>query len=95
LRNPATLPSARVLDAMARDHDQSFRRFAQAQSHHIRETLLGQPLPAQAQARFEREAQESVAAQRAIEAADTMPFEIYRQAYLSPARLNPARSSWS
>ena len=32
-------------------------------------------------------AAQSVADQRAIEAADTMPFEIYRQEYTSPVRL--------
>jgi glutamate--cysteine ligase len=32
-----------------------------------------------------------VADQRAIEAADTMPFEIYRQEYTSPTRLGRPR----
>jgi glutamate--cysteine ligase len=31
----------------------------------------------------------SMADQQAIEAADSMPFEIYRQEYVSPARLMP------
>ena len=31
----------------------------------------------------------SLAAQQAIEAADSMPFEVYRQEYVSPARLMP------
>ena len=31
--------------------------------------------------------QDSIDAQKAIEAADTMPFEIYREQYVSPARL--------
>jgi glutamate--cysteine ligase len=32
---------------------------------------------------------ESLAEQQRIEAADTLPFEQYRQAYLSPDRLQP------
>jgi glutamate--cysteine ligase len=32
-------------------------------------------------------AEHSLEAQKRIEAADTMPFEIYRQQYLSPQRL--------
>jgi glutamate--cysteine ligase len=34
---------------------------------------------------------ESLAEQQRIEAADTMPFEQYRQAYLSPERLQVKR----
>jgi hypothetical protein len=36
-------------------------------------------------------AQESLIEQRAIESADTMPFEAYRAAYLSPDRLTAWR----
>ena len=36
---------------------------------------------------FEAQARESIAKQEAIEAADTMPFEQYRQQYLAPERL--------
>jgi glutamate--cysteine ligase len=34
---------------------------------------------------------ESIQEQKRIEAADTMPFEIYREQYVSPARLGMAR----
>ena len=43
--------------------------------------------PPDLQARFAAMAEASVAEQRRIEAADTMPFEAYRQAYLSIDRL--------
>jgi glutamate--cysteine ligase len=36
-------------------------------------------------------AAESLQEQRRIEAADTMPFEVYRQIYLSPDRLRAKR----
>jgi len=38
--------------------------------------------------RFARLADESRAKQREIEAGDTVPFEVYRQKYLDPARLD-------
>ena len=50
--------------------------------------LLGLPFTAEQRAGFERSVQASIDAQAAIEAADSMPFEAYRQAYLSPARLS-------
>jgi glutamate--cysteine ligase len=49
--------------------------------------LLGLPWSAKQQARYEAMALQSLEDQRAIEAADTMPFEIYRQEYTSPTRL--------
>ncbi len=87
LANPDLLPSARVLAAAAKDHDNSFVSFARAQSEKTREALLALPFPPDMQARFAAEAAASVEEQRKIEAADTMPFEIYRQQYISPARL--------
>ena len=48
-----------------------------------------QPLPPDRQAAFARMAQASVDAQKAIEAADSLPFEQYLEQYVSPARLVP------
>ncbi|MCA0240709.1 MAG: glutamate--cysteine ligase [Proteobacteria bacterium] len=87
LRHPATLPSARVLEAMARDFGHSHLRFVRAQSAAARQALLALPFAPALQARFEAEARESVAEQARIEAADTVPFEEYRQEYLAPHRL--------
>ena len=50
-------------------------------------------LSAEEVARFEAMAEQSVHDQRAIETADTMPFEIYRQEYVSPERLGRPRSA--
>ena len=61
------------------------RRFPQSQR--IRDELLALPWSAAQQARFEAMSAASVAEQQRIEAADTMPFEIYRQEYVSAARL--------
>jgi len=84
---PDTLPSARVLQAMHAEHADSFVGFARAQSLKIHAELLALPWSSKLQGRFEAMAAQSLADQRAIEAADSMPFEIYRQEYTSPTRL--------
>ena len=65
----------------------SFTGFTRSQSEKTRDALLDLPYPAQMQARFAAQAETSVEEQKKIEAADSIPFEIYRQQYLSPARL--------
>ncbi|MBB1598904.1 glutamate--cysteine ligase [Variovorax sp. UMC13] len=87
LRDPHSLPSARVLAAMAAEHGNSFTSFVRAQSEATRQALLTQPFAPEDQARFAQESADSIGAQKDIEAADTMPFEVYRQQYVSPARL--------
>ena len=87
LADASTLPSARVLEVMAREFDNSFIRFARAQSQQTRRALLSLPFPADMQARFRAMAQQSIEDQKKVEAADTVPFDIYLQQYLSPERL--------
>jgi glutamate--cysteine ligase len=87
LSDPRSLPSARVLHAMARDHDNSYVRFVLALSLLHRRTLRELPFPPDTEKRFSRMARESLAEQRRIEAADSVPFETYRQQYLSPELL--------
>ena len=87
LANAASLPSARVLDEMEREHGRSHIRFALAHSLQHRAAVASMPLPSEIEQRFARMAQESLSEQRAIESADTVPFEAYRTAYLSPDRL--------
>ncbi len=91
LDDPGVTPSARVLRAMANEHGDSYSRFVLAESRRHRETILALPYPAELDARFARMAGESRTRQREIEVADTMPFEIYRQQYLDPRRLESAR----
>ncbi len=88
LREPATTPSARVLETMARDYGNSYVGFVLAQSIAHRETLLGLPIAPAIVERHAQMAAESLGRQREIEAADTLPFEAFRQNYLSPASLN-------
>ncbi|HSV54575.1 MAG TPA: glutamate--cysteine ligase [Burkholderiaceae bacterium] len=87
LRQPDTLPSARVLASMAKEHDNSFVSFVRAQSEKTKNALLDLPFSDTQQARFIALSQESVDAQKKIEAADSLPFEIYREQYVSAERL--------
>jgi glutamate--cysteine ligase len=87
LADADSLPSARVLATMRKDFDNAYVRFIRAQSQQTRNLLLGLPWTPELQQRFEAMAAESLQAQQRIEAADTMPFEIYRKEYLSPNRL--------
>jgi glutamate--cysteine ligase len=92
LVDTSRLPSARVLAAMQQEHGNSHVRFALAQSLHTRETTLALPLSAEQLGTMTAEAAESLAEQARIEAADTMPFEVYRQGYLEVRRLGlPSR----
>jgi glutamate--cysteine ligase len=87
LGDPDSLPSARVLATMQKDFDNSYVRFMRAQSQQTRNALLSLPWTPALQLHFEAMAAASVQEQQRIEAADTMPFEIYRQQYLAPERL--------
>ena len=87
LRDPDTSPSARVLAAMARDFDSSYVAFTRARSVQTRNALLALPFAAESQARFGDESKASVDAQKRIEAGDSLPFEMYRQQYISAERL--------
>ena len=87
LSRPETLPSARVLAAMAQDHDHGHIDFVLEHSEQTRRELLALPWRAEQQAHFESMAAESLQEQARIEQADTMPFEIYRREYLATKRL--------
>ena len=93
LQDPDLLPSARVLAAMARDHDNSFIAFTRAQSQQTKAKLLALPFSAAQQASFEALSEQSLQDQQEIEAADTMPFEVYRQQYISPERLGLGKAA--
>ena len=83
MQAPERTPSARVLDTMVREHASSFESFAFHQSELARDTLLNLPWTAEQQARYLAMSEESIAAQKAIEAADTLPFEAWREQYMA------------
>jgi glutamate--cysteine ligase len=87
LKDPTTVPSARVLHAMARNHGNSHVRFTLAESLSHRGTLLGIPLKPDVEDRFARLARESIDRQKKIESSDRVDFETYRRRYLNPELL--------
>ena len=87
LANPDTLPSARVLQAMRAEFEGSYPRFICHRSAQTRAQILALPWTEAQGARYARAAEASRAEQCRIAAADSMLFEQYRQAYLSPDRL--------
>ena len=87
LADPNTTPSARVLHAMARNHGNSYVRFVLAMSLLHARSLRGVLLAPAVEKRFAKLAEESLAEQARIEAADTVDFETFRRQYLSPELL--------
>jgi len=84
LSDPSLTPSARMLGAVRGDAPgASCMNFTRAQSLRHRRELLALPLSDEVKQRHDRMVVESLAAQRAIEAGDTLPFESYRQHYLA------------
>jgi glutamate--cysteine ligase len=93
LQQPDLLPSARVLAVMQRDFDNSFVGFTRAQSQQTKAKLLALPFSGGQQARFAAMSEQSVQDQKAIEAADILAFEAYRQQYVSPERLGLSQAA--
>jgi glutamate--cysteine ligase len=87
LDQPDTLPSARVLEVMQKDFNGSFVAFVRAQSERLKRDTLAAPVSADKSERFKVLAEASWADQNKIEAADTMPFDVYLKTYLDPKRL--------
>ncbi len=87
IADPSRLPSAQVLAAMESDFGNSFIAFARHQSLKTRDMMLASPWSEAQQSHFEALSIESVTAQKKTEAADSLPFELYRQKYLSAERL--------
>jgi glutamate--cysteine ligase len=83
LEDPSLTPSARVLQAMARNHDNQYVRFALAQSLLHAGTLRGLSLAPEAVRSFEEMGAKSLEDQRLIERSDKLDFEAYRQKYLA------------
>lgn len=88
LADPQRLPSARVLAQMQERYASSHVSFILDQSQRHAGAIKRMDLDAAVAARFTKLAAESIHQQKQIEEGDTMPFEIYRQRYLAPERLN-------
>jgi len=90
LEDADTLPSARVLKSIQSEYAGSFSQFVAARSLQTKADMLSITPEPQVQRAFEKESQESMAEQAAIEAADTQPFDAYLHAYLAEGNLTPA-----
>ncbi|EHR72241.1 glutamate--cysteine ligase [Burkholderiales bacterium JOSHI_001] len=92
LAQPARLPSARVLDTMARDFGNSHTGFVTARAAAVKRELLAAPWSSALDARLRDMAAASVQAQADAESSDTLAFEDFRQRYLDPSQLMPVRA---
>jgi glutamate--cysteine ligase len=79
-----------VLASIDASQDCAYTAFVRQQSQRARDELLALPWSAEQEALFEREARVSLDQQKALEASDSVPFETFRQNYVSAERLLPA-----
>jgi glutamate--cysteine ligase len=84
MREPESAPSARVLHAMARNHNDVYVRFVLAMSLLHQGTLKNGAFSKEAERYLVRLAEKSLVEQKQIEASDNVDFETYRARYLSP-----------
>ncbi|MDR6215824.1 glutamate--cysteine ligase [Paracidovorax wautersii] len=80
---PEQTPSARVLAELQGRHADSFTAFALHRAEVARDDLLALPWSDAQQRQFAALAEQSLADQKAIEAADSLPFEAWRQQYMA------------
>jgi glutamate--cysteine ligase len=88
LAHPAQLPSAQVLEAITTQHQGSHTAFGLTISNAHRTALRERPADAAMVASLAAMARDSIAEQARLEAADTLPFETYRQRYLAQDLMN-------
>ena len=76
-----------MLDSILQSHQHSFEAFDRQQSMAARDALLALPWTAEPQAHYVTMADESIVVQKAIEAADMLPFEDWREQYMAVEQL--------
>jgi len=89
LEDARTLPSARVLAAMSARFGGSHLQFTRSRSEAARHAVLELAWSDADAAHFRRLSDASRREQELLEAADKLPFESFRQRYLSPLQLQP------
>ena len=83
LRDSSKVPSARVMNAVQRDHNGIYVRFVHAQSLLHAGSLRGLPFAEDTAQFYHGLARQSLAEQKRIESADKLDFETYRRKYLA------------
>ena len=91
LRDPSLTPSARVLRELGETYRNSYLQFVLARSKQYRTDLMKLLFPVDVEARFKSAAEDSLAEQRRTEASDRVPFETFRQQYLTQDLLGGLR----
>jgi glutamate--cysteine ligase len=90
LAEPQRLPSARLLHDLSAAGQEGYVDLVRRLSSEAKRAVLALPWDDALAARFDAIAAESKRAQAALEASDRLPFESWRQHYLSVERLVPA-----
>jgi len=85
--SPDSTPSAHVLRELTQTFDSDFIAYSRARSQAAREELMQRPWTDAQQQRYVALTDESVARQRAIEEADDMPCEEWRERYMAVEQL--------
>lgn len=91
IKDSSKTPSASILRELAQKFDNSNFHFALEKSIRYRDEILEMPLSAEVEARFRKLAEESIAARQRIEASDSVPFEVFRQRYMSQDLMSKIR----
>lgn len=92
--NPELSPSALMLARM-REEGEGFYHFAQRMSQVHRDYFATLSLPAERRAFFEKEAEDSFEAQRALEDSDDLPFEQFLEQYFTGYEPGKSRAAQS
>jgi glutamate--cysteine ligase len=89
LADASQLPSARIIKAMATQSGSGFVQFIGERSEATRRALLKLPWSHAEDTRFRAVSDSSLREQHAFDASDEIPFEVFRQQYLSSEQLQP------
>jgi len=87
IAEPASTPSAHVLAELVQQHDGDFTAFARSHSETARDMLLARPWTDAQLQRYQQLAAQSLREQKALEEADTLPFEEWRERYMAVGEL--------
>ncbi len=85
--DPDSTPSAQVLRELTQSYDNDFIAYTRAHSQEARDVLMARPWSDAQQQRYVALTEQSVAKQKAIEDADDMPFEAWRERYMAVEQL--------
>jgi glutamate--cysteine ligase len=80
--DPELTPSAKIISAL-KESGLSYHEWTLSMSQQHQKLLESEPLNAEVEARLAEQSSASLAEQRAVEAADTLEFDAFLEAYLN------------